>query len=230
MDTLHLVCILFPLYTLIIVAIIRLFIVLPSFNASKLQNNYKEPLRLSNYRHGSNIMILLGSGGHTGEMIRMLAKVDLKFLNRIWVSSSYDSTSIYKMKEYKENYLHDSEFKDTHIVVSRARSVGESFILSIFSTVKSICSSIIQIYSMPQFPDILLLNGPGTSVALAYVLFIFKYCGLCKTKIIYIESLARVSRLSMSGYLLLPIADRFVVQWKQLYYKHKRSEYYGILI
>lgn len=40
--------------------------------------------------------------------------------------------------------------------------------------------------------------------------------GLRYTKIIYVESFARVTSLSLSAKLLRPFVDSFVVQWPQL--------------
>lgn len=106
--------------------------------------------------------------------------------------------------------------------------MGQNYILSIPTTLYSFVISAIKLLN--HKPDVLLLNGPGTCVPVAYILFFYKFLGLCKTKIIYIESLARVSKLSLSGLLLLPISDRFIVQWENLYHQYNRVEYYGVLI
>lgn len=210
---------------------IRLLWVLPAVNSPAMGSEKEKGLsQIPSELRGSNIMIFLGSGGHTGEMMRILANVDLNNFNRTWVTSSGDSTSILKCKKYEDERLTSGQNKLDYLVLHRARTVGESIILSVFSTVRSLISTIKHLYELPQFPSILLLNGPGTSVPLAYIIFLLKFLGLCKTRIIYIESLARVKQLSVSGLLILPITDRFIVQWKQLAVKYKRAEYYGILI
>lgn len=210
---------------------IRLLWVLPAVNSPATGSEKEKGLgQIPSELKGSNIMIFLGSGGHTGEMMRILANVDLNNFNRTWVTSSGDSTSILKCKKYEDERLTKSQNKLNYLVLHRARTVGESIILSVFSTIRSLISTIKSLYDLQQFPSILLLNGPGTSVPLAYIIFLLKFLGLCKTKIIYIESLARVEQLSVSGLLILPIADRFIVQWKKLALKYKRAEYYGILI
>ncbi|CUM48068.1 unnamed protein product [Debaryomyces tyrocola] len=210
---------------------IRLLWVLPAVNSPAMGSEKEKGLgQIPSELKGSNIMIFLGSGGHTGEMMRILTNVDLNNFNRTWVTSSGDSTSILKCKKYEDEKLTSSQNKLDYLVLHRARTVGESIILSVFSTIRSLISTIKRLYDLPQFPSILLLNGPGTSVPLAYIIFLLKFLGLCKTRIIYIESLARVKQLSVSGLLILPIADRFIVQWEQLALKYKRAEYYGILI
>lgn len=210
-------CILIPIALLLL----RLIAVLPvsrRYERSSLDWNARV--------NGHNIMILLGSGGHTGEMMRLLSPIDLSSCSRVWVVSSGDTTSLHKAKSY-ENSLKGG--KAQFIELKRARRVGEPLILSVKSTIGSFISTIQQLRKLPK-PDVLLVNGPGTCIPLAYVLFIMKFLGLCTTRIIYVESLARVDNLSLSGRLIMPIADRFLVQWKPLAEKYHTAEYYGILI
>ena len=46
----------------------------------------------------------------------------------------------------------------------------------------------------------------------------------------YVESFARVGGLSLSGKILYPLVDRFLVQWPQLKEKYSRAEYNGVLV
>lgn len=218
---------LFPLF----IIGIRLLYVLPAVNSPAINREMGLGLtEIPNELKGSPIMIFLGSGGHTGEMIRILENVDLSNFPRSWVTSTGDTTSVLKCKKYEDERLKNSNYKADYIVLHRARSINESILLSIINTCKSFISTFKKLYYLPKLPALLMLNGPGTSVPLAYIIFFLKFLGLCKTKIIYIESLARVKQLSVSGILILPIADRFVVQWEQLSFRYKRAEYYGILI
>jgi len=43
--------------------------------------------------------------------------------------------------------------------------------------------------------------------------------GFGNLKIVYVESLARVKSLSLTGKLLLPTASLFIIQWPELYTK-----------
>ena len=49
-------------------------------------------------------------------------------------------------------------------------------------------------------------------------------------KIIYIESLAKVDNLSITGRNVYLFADKFYVQWKNLCKKYKKAEYIGRLM
>lgn len=85
------------------------------------------------------------------------------------------------------------------------------------------------LYSPPKTPDLLVVNGPGTCVPLCWSAFALRLLGLRSPRVVFIESFARVSRLSLSGYLLYPIVDRFVVQWPQQAEKFAYSEYIGTI-
>ncbi|KAF7581020.1 Oligosaccharide biosynthesis protein Alg14 like family protein [Clavispora lusitaniae] len=200
---------------------LRLLYVLPCFRSAA--DNSKKSLK-------GSIMVLLGSGGHTGEMLRMLAPVPLGNCSRTWIVSSGDTTSLEKARAYEEKLeTLDGKSSSTFVQLPRARRVGESPLSSVVSTVVSIAATAQKIWVLGP-PDVLLVNGPGTSVVLAYVLFAMKFLGLGRTRIVYIESLARVKSLSLSGRLIFPIADRFVVQWKELALRYHRAEYHGILV
>ncbi|EGV60866.1 Alg14-domain-containing protein [Yamadazyma tenuis ATCC 10573] len=209
------------------VIVSRLIFVLPSVN-SPVINDRADGAELPSWLSGSNIMIFLGSGGHTGEMMSILSKVNLTQLNRIWVVSSNDSTSILKCKEYEDTLKTNTA--PSFISLLRARDVGEPLLSSLKSTIRSFIDTFLKLRQLPQLPDVLLVNGPGTSVPIAYMLFLFRFLGVGNTRIVYIESLARVNDLSLSGKLLLPITDRFIVQWPAVANRYKRAEYYGVLI
>ena len=204
--------------TPILIVLVRLLFILPSL---RLPTSVKKKKKLI---QECQLSILLGSGGHTGEMMRIISKLDMGKVSRTWIYTSGDNASLAKAQDYERK----SGTSLQYIPIPRARTVGQSYILSIPTTIYSFLFSAIAM--LKHRPAVILLNGPGTCVPVAYILFFYKLLGLCNTKIIYIESLARVNKLSLSGLLLLPISDRFIVQWESLYQQYSRVEYYGILI
>lgn len=222
----------FSLWILFIFVALRLLHTLPSLNPCKgaiplhkavsskyIQKRSKPPKNIS-------VMALLGSGGHTGEMIRLLNELDLKSYKLTWLVSEGDSTSLLRTRGMEKR----RQIKEAHfMVLARARKVGEPLVLSVFSTLRSLISTATQLFVEP-IPDILLINGPGTCVPVAYFLYFLRFIGWGRTRIIYVESLARVNGLSLSGKLVMPICDRFIVQWRPLAERYRRAEYYGILI
>ncbi|CCH41904.1 UDP-N-acetylglucosamine transferase subunit [Wickerhamomyces ciferrii] len=209
---------------IIIVLCIRLIFALPSLKHHQIKTS---PLKSI---EDKNVMVLLGSGGHTGEMIRILSGSNTipKVHNLHFITSSGDSTSLIHLKKFINET--NIETKTESLELPRARKVGEGFVSSIISTVKSILFTFIQFSKLKIKPDVLIVNGPGTSVPICYYFFLLKFLGIGKTKIIYIESLARVNDLSLSGKLCYLISDRFIVQWNKLQKRYPNSECYGIMV
>lgn len=70
-------------------------------------------------------------------------------------------------------------------------------------------------------PDFIITTG-------ALIAFPFcVYAKLKKIKIIYIESFARVNNKSLTGRLVYPIADLFLVQWEPLLELYPKAKYVG---
>lgn len=218
----------------IVLIIARLIAITPFTSSCGASQSLKQVLAEdpANPTGDRHLMVLLGSGGHTGEMIRLLDSLDVAEYSRTYVCSSGDSTSLGKAMEFEESLTDPEGLQHTvaYMTLLRARSVGESLPSSVYSTLCSFVSTLSALAAMEHKPHVLLVNGPGTSVPLAWILFFIKFLGLGRTRIVYVESLARVSSLSLSGLLILPIADRFIVQWEQLYHRYRRAEYYGILV
>ena len=84
-------------------------------------------------------------------------------------------------------------------------------------------------------PDAIVTNGPATGVIVVVALYILRSVGVPgshdRLRTIYIESWARVKRLSLSGRIMLRLADRFIIQWESLRpATNGRGEYRGVLV
>ena len=73
-------------------------------------------------------------------------------------------------------------------------------------------------------PSLLISTGAGICVPFFYI------AKLLKVKTIYLESLTRVNELSLSGKLVYPFADHFLIQWPELEKKYKKAKYLGRLL
>ncbi|KAI5960082.1 ALG14 [Candida pseudojiufengensis] len=195
--------------------LLRLIYILPFTTQTKSINNFKSIKHLKN----KHISIFLGSGGHTGEMLKLTSKLDLNDIKTTWIYSKGDIATLNQIKQ--------KGFANTKSI-HRAKNVGDSIPKAIFNSIYSIIDAFITLYNVKS--DLIIMNGPGTSFILAFAIFIMKFFGLNSTKIIYIESLARSKKLSLTGRLILPISDRFIVQWENLANQYNRVEYYGILL
>nr|CCA17811.1 AlNc14C40G3455 [Albugo laibachii Nc14] len=170
-------------------------------------------------------MIVLGSGGHTTEMLQLIKKVNTKIYTPIaFVVASSDSTSI-----EKTNIDRHLLSNDNFIIIPRSREVGQSWLTSTWTTLYSllICFHIIWIHR----PELLLCNGPGTSVPVCVAVKLYHFFGILPNpKILFCESFARVTTLSLTGKLLYLFADEFVVHWPQLLAKYPTARYLGVIV
>ena len=185
-------------------------------------------------------MVILGSGGHTSEMLSLLTNLNVKKYNPfLFVASKTDKFSEKRLHSWQSKH-HPMNTKSYHVnYISRSREVNQSFFTTIFTTILSLLECIALI--LKTRPDVILCDGPGTCLPPCYICFLFNILYITKTKIIFVESFARVNTLSLTGKLLLPIANRFIVQWKEaldveFLGKNKRlgsywnCEYVGIVI
>ncbi len=70
-------------------------------------------------------------------------------------------------------------------------------------------------------PDVIVTTGAHTCVPMCYIAKIFR------KKIIYIESFANIETKTLTGRLIYPIADVFVVQWKSMLKLYPKAKYEG---
>lgn len=170
-----------------------------------------------------DLMICLGSGGHTAEMFKLISKMD-KSWSRIYIVASSDHTSYSKIMEFE----HQS--KDGYLIryIPRSRHVHQSWFTTPFTTLYSAFTATILLCQTN--PRVIICNGPGTCVPVCLIAKLFTLVGICKTKILFVESYARVTKMSLSGKILYRVADKVVVQWDSLKEKYPNSTYLGQLM
>ncbi|KAL0906989.1 hypothetical protein M5K25_025524 [Dendrobium thyrsiflorum] len=195
------------------------------------------PLRTLSQRVST--LIVLGSGGHTAEMLSIVNVLEKdRFVPRFYIAAGTDNMSLQKARVLEESLIQKEEIgnkKDIEKIacfeqIYRSREVGQSYLTSIYTTLVAILHAL---WLMLKFrPEVIICNGPGTCIPICLVAFIFKVVGIRWSSIFYIESIARVKRLSLSGLLLykLHLADQFYVQWPQLQRKYQRAHYVGCLM
>ena len=171
-------------------------------------------------------MVVLGSGGHTMEMLRLLSGMDhVNFSQRVYVTADADVMSIKKITTFEQSRGNGEPLIKK---IPRARQVLQSYVSAVLSTLIAI------FYSFPitfnASPDLLLCNGPGTCIPLCFWCFVLKFFWIKDVNIVYVESICRVKTLSLSALILYFIADHILVQWPQLQKAYPRTEYIGRVI
>jgi beta-1,4-N-acetylglucosaminyltransferase len=166
-------------------------------------------------------MVVLGSGGHTTEMFQLIKCMDFdsKYKPVTFVVASDDQMS----RKRLEVEGHDKNWEV--MVIKRSRQVGQSYITSIWTTLRSLGDAVL--ICLRERPSLLICNGPGTCVPLCVALKLISFNG---SLIVFVESFCRTKSLSLSGKILYYIADHFLVQWPFLAQKYKRCKYIGLLV
>lgn len=174
-------------------------------------------------------MVVLGSGGHTTEMITLLSGMELKnYTPRTYVVANSDTMSVEKMQAFETN----SGKSSAHCVhlIPRARQVKQSYLTSIFSTLYATLHTLPLVFRTR--PDLLLCNGPGTCIPLCFWAYLLKFFLIKEVQLVYVESICRVEHLSLSGMILyyLCVADHVLVQWPGLQQLYPRTRYLGRVV
>ena len=73
-------------------------------------------------------------------------------------------------------------------------------------------------------PDVVISTGAAAG---CITCFLGKLLG---AKVIWLDSITNVNRISLSGRLVRPIADLFLVQWRHLVGEHSNIEFVGTVI
>ena len=148
----------------------------------------------------NKVCFICSSGGHYSEL-----------KNLFELAENY---SCFLVTEKTPNF-NNSKFKRKYLLKEINRK--EKFFFFNFLKLL-ICSLIIYLKERPK-----VIITPGALVAYSVCFF----CLLFHRKIIYIESLARISSLSKTGEKLYKISDYFFVQWEELQKKYPKSIYVG---
>lgn len=195
-------------------------------------------------------LYVLGSGGHTAEMIETIKQKfrGLKNQHRRYIITSGDEGSLAKVKNLEAiiSDAYPDERKGTRDVfkIKRARAVHQSIYTAPFTCLISAAHAVNALTREPnlrpvkeygyqfKYPHVIVTNGPATGFIVGLVAHLLKILYLApsnRLKIVYIESWARTQTLSLTGKLFLRtgIANVFGVQHEPLARKIPGAQYVG---
>ena len=124
--------------------------------------------------------------------------------------------SIFKDYDYK---LVTEKHKSTVGLKARYKSNKDHMLRYIWVLPYNVIKSLILFLKFK--PDVIVTTGAHTCVAMCYIAKIFK------KKVIYIESFANIETKTLTGKLIYPIADVFVVQWHSMLKLYPKAKYEG---
>lgn len=139
------------------------------------------------------VMFISSMGGHLTEMLEL--KSLFKNYNYLIVTEKHKSTINLKEK-YEGNVKYLSTGNRKHML---------KYIFTIpYNVIKSIG------IFLKFRPDVVVTTGAHTCVVMCYLAKMFK------KKVVYIESFANIETKTLTGRLIYPIADKFIVQWESM--------------
>ena len=166
-------------------------------------------------------------------MLTLLGKFNLqKYSPRRYIVAATDKMSGQKARAFEAEAASASSSSSTFDIVAipRSREVGQSFSSSTWTTLVAAWYAMHAVLSFK--PDLVLTNGPGTALPVVIAALLGKLLGISSPGIVYVESIARVKHLSLTGKILyhLRLTDEFLVQWEELRRKYPRAVHAGRLM
>lgn len=150
------------------------------------------------------VMFISSMGGHLTEMMQLKSlykEYDYKI-----VTEKHKSTIGLKAR-YKS--------KIDYLLAGNKDHMLKYFLVIPYNILKSL-------FLFLKFkPDVVVTTGAHTCVAMCYIAKLFR------KKVIYIESFANIETKTLSGRLVYPVADVFIVQWHSMLKLYPKAVYEG---
>jgi beta-1,4-N-acetylglucosaminyltransferase len=148
------------------------------------------------------VALIASSGGHIYEMFCLKGFWETK--ERFWVTFK-TSDAEYLLRDEK------TVFWAAHPTVRNIKNLIKNLFLSwrVLRTMR---------------PDVILTTGAGVA---APFLWIGRLLGI---RTVFVESITRITELSLTAKLVYPVVDRLLVQWEELAEKYSKAQYHGRII
>ena len=149
------------------------------------------------------VLFISSTGGHLNELLQLRR-----------VMKKYDSYLI--TEKTKSTIDLKDEFGDKVRFLKYGTKSHLSYIyIYPYDCIKSF------IYFIRIRPNVIVTTGAHTCVFMCYLAKLFG------RKVIYIETFANIHSKSMTGKLIYPIADKFIVQWESMLKLYPKAIYGG---
>ena len=157
----------------------------------------------------SKLLIVLGEGGHSKEMLALAALLGQEY-EYAYVLTREDALSEAKIALDGPRYR-----------VIRPRSKNDPAWMAALKLLLCFWQSLAVVWRAQ--PDAILSSGPAVAIPFAF------WGKLLGRAVIFVETGSRVHRLSLTGRLMRRLADLFFVQWPELRQAHPKAIYAGRL-
>jgi len=147
------------------------------------------------------ICLVASAGGHLSQLLKIVQAVN-----------GYEAFVVTTSEAVRENL---TRFGRVHVVGECNRQHSLRVVRVVLT-----CWRILR----RERPDVILSTGAAAGCVCC---FLGKLMG---AKIVWVDSITNVDRLSLSGWLVRYIADLFIVQWAELARKYRGTEYVGTIV
>ena len=147
------------------------------------------------------ICLAASGGGHLSELLRV---------RQSW--EGYEAFYITTTDVVRDKV---GEYGKPYIVRECNRQHPIRVVIALFQCIRII---------LKEKPDVVISTGAAAG---CMVCFLGKLVG---AKVIWMDSITNVERLSLSGRMIRYVADLFLVQWPELEQRYKNIEYVGAVI
>ena len=148
------------------------------------------------------VLFISSTGGHLSELLKLEP-----------LFKKYDFYIITEKDKSTEELLHQYENRVNFLpYCTRSRLIQYIFIYS-FLIVRSVY------LFMRIRPEVIVTTGTHTAIPMCYIGKLFK------RKVIYIETMASINKKTITGRIIYPIANLFVVQWKNMLKLYPKAIY-----
>ena len=150
------------------------------------------------------VLFISSTGGHLSELLQLKAlfkKYDY------YIITEKTKTTIHMKETYKD--------KISYLVYGTKHHLLSYIFIFPYNCIKSF------ILFLKVKPEYIITTGAHTAVPMCYIAKLFG------RKVIYIETFANIETKTLSGRLVYPIADLFLVQWESMLKLYPKAKYVG---
>ena len=161
------------------------------------------------------LLVILGSGGHTAEMLKL---IDL-------MGNDYE----YEYVIQKEDKLSEDKIKHKGEIyyVNSPHRFGDNIIMKILRTLRLFFQAYEIIMMSPT--EAVISSGPGVCLPFFVLAKSFTLMRIDRKKTIFVETFARIESKSETGKLVERFIDLLFIQWKEMKKVYPQGIYAGRL-
>jgi hypothetical protein len=142
----------------------------------------RPPIKKRRYNEQCRIAVFLGSGGHTSEMVQLLAALPIdRYPNRTYIVTTSDRFSMEKALQFEKSISTSSTTSFDFIQLPRARHVHQKWLSTPLSVLIAFAVSTYHLVWLPLMNrtskaqhEAIIMNGPGTCVPIVASVYLLR--------------------------------------------------------